>query len=114
MIFVTGPAFSGKKEWVCSFMGWSEEQFMKSAAWDVQNMASSHPDLEELADSLEKYPVVIAGEVGAGRPGGEAFPGESGKTLLPPGAKGADRREGMLRDRPGAQGHASCFRRTNR
>ena len=54
MIFVTGPLFAGKKEYVCQALGWSEEDL-------------SAEDLEALADDLSaQYPVLIATEVGGG------------------------------------------------
>ena len=33
MIFVTGPLFAGKKEYVCQALGWSEEDLSAKAAW---------------------------------------------------------------------------------
>ena len=67
MIFVTGPLFSGKKEYVCQALGWSEEDLSQKAAWDVQDLAAQAEDLEALADDLSaKYPVLIATEVGGG------------------------------------------------
>ena len=63
MIFVTGPLFAGKKEYVC----WSEEDLSAKAAWDVQDLAAQAEDLEALADDLSaQYPVLIATEVGGG------------------------------------------------
>ena len=83
MVFVTGQAFSGKKEWVCSWMGWDEECFERSAVWDVQKMAAEHEDLEELALMLSAHPVVIAQEVGGGivpaDPGERLFRERAGK-----------------------------------
>ena len=67
MIFVTGPLFAGKKEYVCQALGWSEEDLSQKAAWDVQDLAAQAEDLEALADDLSaKYPVLIATEVGGG------------------------------------------------
>ena len=60
MIFVTGPLFAGKKEYVCQALGWSEEDLSTKAAWDVQDLAAQAEDLEALADDL------IATEVGSG------------------------------------------------
>ena len=40
MIFVTGPLFAGKKEYVCQALGWSEEDLSQKAAWDVQDLAA--------------------------------------------------------------------------
>ena len=67
MIFVTGPLFAGKKEYVCQALGWSEEDLSQKAAWDVQDLAAQAEDLEALANDLSaKYPVLIATEVGGG------------------------------------------------
>lgn len=67
MIFVTGPLFAGKKEYVCQALGWSEESLSQKAAWDVQDLAAQAEDLEALADDLSaRYPVLIATEVGGG------------------------------------------------
>ena len=61
MIFVTGPLFAGKKEYVCQALGWSEEDLSTKAAWDVQDLAAQAEDLEALADDLSaQYPVLIA------------------------------------------------------
>ena len=67
MIFVTGPLFAGKKEYVCEALGWSREDLSAQAVWDVQDLAAQATDLEVLADALSvQYPVVIATEVGGG------------------------------------------------
>ena len=67
MIFVTGPLFAWKKEYVCQALGWSEEALSQKAAWDVQDLAAQAEDLEALADDLSaQYPVLIATEVGGG------------------------------------------------
>lgn len=67
MIFVTGPLFAGKKEYVRQALGWANEELSAKAVWDVQDLAAQVPDLEVLADELSaKYPVIIATEVGGG------------------------------------------------
>ena len=53
MIFVTGPLFAGKREYICKALGWSEEDLARRGIWEVQNLAGQ----EE---------VVIATEVGGG------------------------------------------------
>ena len=64
MIFVTGPLFAGKKEYVCQALGWSEEDLSTKAAWDVQDLAAQAEDLEALADDLSaQYPEVGGGVV---------------------------------------------------
>ncbi len=67
MIFITGPLFAGKRDYVCQALGWREEDLSTHAAWDVQDLAAQAPDLEALADALSaKYSVVIATELGGG------------------------------------------------
>ena len=66
MIFVTGPLFAGKRDYVRTALHWSEEELRKNAVWDVQDLAAGTDDLIELADRLACKPVVIATEVGGG------------------------------------------------
>lgn len=66
MMFVTGPLFAGKREFVREVMGWTEEDLTRSAVWDVQELALAAENLEELAHALVEHPVVIATEVGGG------------------------------------------------
>lgn len=91
MIFVTGPLFSGKEEYICRALGWSHADFEEKAKRDVQELvrniqtgtkaeeksgiehAESMDDkvsegkaLLSLADTLSRYEVVISTEVGGG------------------------------------------------
>lgn len=66
MIFVTGPMFSGKKEYICSVMHWTEADFEEKCASRAEELAAEAQDLNALADELCKKEVVIASEVGAG------------------------------------------------
>lgn len=68
MIFVTGPLFAGKQEYIMQALGWNDAGFDSHAVRDVQDLAASvSPEqLEALADSLSKKQVVIATEVGGG------------------------------------------------
>lgn len=66
MIFVTGPLFAGKKEYIRTALGWTEEELAQRAVWDVQDLAPEAENLEALAQSLGRHPVVIATEVGGG------------------------------------------------
>ena len=81
MIFVIGPLFSGKQDYIMQALGWSETDFLEKAVRDVQNLAaeaaeavgaspSPLDDLQEklrcLADSLSQKEVVIATETGCG------------------------------------------------
>lgn len=66
MIFVTGPMFSGKQEYICRALALSPEEFSQKAVRDVERLAAEAPDLEALADSLARREIVIATEVGCG------------------------------------------------
>ena len=37
MIFVTGPLFAGKREYICKALGWSEEDLARRGIWEVQD-----------------------------------------------------------------------------
>jgi len=66
MIFVTGPMFSGKREYIQAALGLSPEGFSRRAVWDVEQLAARTADLEGLADELAQKEIVIASEVGGG------------------------------------------------
>ena len=66
MIFVTGPLYSGKKDYVCQRFGWSEQELARHAVWDVQEQAAQAEDLDVLCEALAAFYVVIATEVGGG------------------------------------------------
>ena len=66
MIFITGPLYSGKREYACRILGCEESELKNRAIWDVQDLAARHGDLKALADELSQYEVVIATEVGGG------------------------------------------------
>ena len=62
MIFVTGPLFAGKREWVRRALGLSGEELTARAVWDVQELAARCEDLPALARELEQKEIVIATE----------------------------------------------------
>ena len=66
MIFITGPLYSGKREYARKILGCEEAELKSRAIWDVQDLAARRRDLEALADELSQYEVVIATEVGGG------------------------------------------------
>ena len=81
MIFVIGPLFSGKQDYIMQALGWTETDFLEKAVRDVQNLAAeaaeavetSHSPLDDLqeklrslADRLSQKEVVIATETGCG------------------------------------------------
>ena len=65
MIFVTGPLFAGKREYIRKTLGLSEEALAARAVWDVQELAYG-ADLLALADALSQKEIVIATELGGG------------------------------------------------
>ena len=58
MIFITGPLYSGKRTFARSLSG--------SCIADVQELAAKAENLENLADKLSAYDIVISTEVGGG------------------------------------------------
>ena len=66
MIFITGPLYSGTREYACSLLNCGMEQLADRAVWDVQSLAANCADLDALADELTRHDVVIATEVGGG------------------------------------------------
>ena len=66
MIFVTGPLFAGKREYIRQALGLSQEEFAQRAVWDVQELAAEDPDLSALAEELSRKEIVIATEIGGG------------------------------------------------
>ena len=65
MIFVTGPLYAGKREYIQKALGLSDADFAARAVWDVQKLAAG-ADLEQLVDELSKKEIVIATEIGGG------------------------------------------------
>ncbi len=65
MIFVTGPLYAGKRDYIRRALCLSEAAFADCAVWDVQELADAG-DLTALADELARHAVVIATEVGGG------------------------------------------------
>lgn len=66
MIFITGPLFAGKKEYIRRALNLSGETFAQKAVWDVQELAAETIELVALADRLAKNEIVIATEMGGG------------------------------------------------
>ncbi len=66
MIFVNGPMFSGKREYIKTALGLSQQEFSRRAVWDVEQLAARTADLEGLADQLAGREIVVASEVGGG------------------------------------------------
>lgn len=56
MIFVIGPLFSGKQDYIMQALGWSETDFLEKAVRDVQNLAAEAAEaveVEEVAGAVE-------------------------------------------------------------
>ena len=66
MILITGPLYSGKREYACALLGCGPEELAGRAVWDAQDRAADCADLDALADELARYEVVTAAEVGGG------------------------------------------------
>lgn len=66
MIFVTGPLFSGKREYIQNALHLSPEEFSRRAVWDAERLAAGASDLEKLAEKLSAHEIVIASEIGGG------------------------------------------------
>lgn len=66
MIFLFGPLYSGKRAFACQLLHCEPSALAQYAVWDVQDLAARTDNLEQLADRLATYPVVVATEVGGG------------------------------------------------
>ena len=66
MIFITGPLYSGKRNYAQGLLGCTAEELKSRAVWDVQELARERRDLEALAEELSRWEVVIAPETGGG------------------------------------------------
>lgn len=65
MIFLTGPLYAGKAEYIKRTLGLDDAAFAACAVRDVQELVPCG-DLAALADELSKKRVVIATEIGGG------------------------------------------------
>ena len=75
MTFITGPLWSGKREFACRLLGCGLEELAARAVWDVQELAAGCGDLAALADGLAaRYEAVILTEEGGG-----VVPADSGQ-----------------------------------
>lgn len=66
MIFVTGPLYAGKREYIRQTLGLSQEEFCQRAIWNVQDLAADAADLSALAQQLSQKEIIIATEIGGG------------------------------------------------
>lgn len=66
MIFVTGPMYSGKREYLQKALNLTPEELSARAAFHVEELAAGEENLEDLAARLSHHDFVIANEVGCG------------------------------------------------
>lgn len=66
MVFVTGPAFAGKQDYICEKLHLTEEEFRKKGIRDVESLVLGDEDVAALADRLCRYEIVIMTETGGG------------------------------------------------
>ena len=62
MIFVIGPLFSGKQDYIMQALGWSETDFLEKAVRDVQNLAAEAAGAVEVAEAAEAVEIAEAAE----------------------------------------------------
>ena len=60
MIFITGPLFAGKRDYIKTALRWTEEDLRQNALWDVQDLAARYDDLTALADRVHFHPVYLS------------------------------------------------------
>ena len=69
MTLITGPLWSGKRDFACRLLGCTRAELPGRAVWDVQELAAAcatQAQLEALAGSLAAYEAVILTEEGGG------------------------------------------------
>lgn len=71
MIFVTGPLFSGKQDYIMRTLGWSETDFLEKAVRDVQDLAAEAAEAVEIVEAVGAVEIAEAAEaVGAAEAAG--------------------------------------------
>ena len=65
VIYITGPLYAGKQEYIQKTLGLSDETFSACAVRDVQELVPCG-DLNALADRLAQKRIVIQTEIGGG------------------------------------------------
>ena len=66
MIFVTGPRYAGKKEYILHAMGLSEAEFAESAVCGAETLVSRVDQVDAVYAQLRDRQIVIASETGCG------------------------------------------------
>ena len=62
MIFVIGPLFSGKQDYIMQALGWSETDFLEKAVRDVQNLAAEAAEAVEVEEAAGAVEIAEAAE----------------------------------------------------
>lgn len=66
MIFIIGPLYAGKKEYIKEALSLTKEAFAAKAVCDVEQLAAQTEELNTLAEKLAQKLIVIANEIGCG------------------------------------------------
>ena len=72
MIFVIGPLFSGKQEYIMQALGWSETDFLEKAVRDVQNLAAEAAEAVEVEEAAGAVEIAEAAETDGAAEAAEA------------------------------------------
>ena len=72
MIFVIGPLFSGKQDYIMQALGWSETDFLEKAVRDVQNLAAEAAEAVEVKEAAGAVEIAEAAETDGAAEAAEA------------------------------------------
>ena len=72
MIFVIGPLFSGKQDYIMQALGWSETDFLEKAVRDVQNLAAEAAEAVEVEEAAGAVEIAEAAETDGAAEAAEA------------------------------------------
>lgn len=72
MIFVIGPLFSGKQDYIMQALGWSETDFLEKAVRDVQNLAAEAAEAVEAEEAAGAVEIAEAAETDGAAEAAEA------------------------------------------
>lgn len=72
MIFVIGPLFSGKQDYIMQALGWSETDFLEKAVRDVQNLAAEAAEAVEVKEAAGAVEIAEAVETDGAAEAAEA------------------------------------------
>lgn len=72
MIFVIGPLFSGKQDYIMQALGWSETDFLEKAVRDVQNLAAEAAEAVEVEKAAGAVEIAEAAETDGAAEAAEA------------------------------------------